>query len=154
MKRFLTLLMAAILVAMAAFNVNVPEAAAAPTATECQKLISYHPFLKENPYFMKDCGPYLNTTAAQNTTAVQIVDIDLVDYCTYEVEYKPKALEDPYFKDECSDALKSAKVCHEYLIVGSKSSFNQIDPKVDLNQFADYCHELDYFGILERNSYN
>jgi len=148
MKRFLTVLMAAILVAMTAVNFNVPEAAAAPTATECQQEISRYPFLKENPYFMKDCGPYINTTA------VQIVDIGLVDYCTYKVEYNPKALEDRYFKDECSGALKSAKVCHEYLIVGSKSSFDQLDPTVDLNEFAGYCYYLDNIGILDRNSYN
>jgi len=148
MKRFLTFLMAAILVAMTAFNVNVPEAAAAPSPTECQELISHHPVLKENPYFMEDCGPYINTTA------IQIIDIDLVDICTYDVEHYPEAKEDPEFNKECSDALKSAKACHEYLIVGSKSMFEQLDPKVDPNEFADYCDELYYSGILKRDSYN
>jgi len=179
MKRFLTVLMAAILVAMTAVNINVPEAAAAPTATECQELLSFHPFLKDDPYFMeacsssetentiktqcqeelsrypflkedpyflKDCGSYINTTA------VQIVDLSLVDYCTYEIEHYPEEVkEDPDFNQKCSDALKSADACREYLIVGSKSILEQLDPKVAPYEFDNYCHVLDDFGILERN---
>jgi len=184
MKRFLTFLMAAIVVAMTAFNVNVPEAAAAPTATECQELLSAHPFFKEDPYFIEDCGPYINTTETENiikaqcqedisrypflkddlyfmkecgpylNTAVQIVDTYLVDGCTNYVEYNPKAKEEPGFKKECSDALKSAEACHEYLIVGSKSIFEQLDPNVAPYEFADYCENLHDLGILERNLFN
>ncbi|NER23752.1 MAG: hypothetical protein F6J96_24235 [Symploca sp. SIO1C2] len=175
MKRFLTVLMAAILVAMTAVNINVPEAAAAPTATECQELLSFHPFLKDDPYFMEACSssetentiktqcqedisydpslkeePYfLEECGLYINTAVQIVDIELVNYCTDELEHYPETKEDPYFKKECSDALKSADACREYLFNGSKSILEQLDPKVAPYQFDNYCYVLDNFGILK-----
>ena len=143
MKRFITLLMAAVLVVMAAVNFSVGDASAASMETFCQQEISRYPFLKEDPYFMEDCGPYIDTTS------IKIVDIGLVDFCTYETENYPLAKEDPYFKMECSDALKTAEACNE-IFEGSKNVFEQLDPTVDPGQFLDYCDKLDRYGILTR----
>ncbi|NER97035.1 MAG: hypothetical protein F6J86_24835 [Symploca sp. SIO1B1] len=94
MKRFLTFLMAAILVAMTAITINVPEAAAAPTATECQELLSFHPFLKDDPYFMEACS----SSETENTIKTQ---------CQEELSRYPFLKEDPYFLKDCGSYINT-----------------------------------------------
>ncbi|NES83526.1 MAG: hypothetical protein F6K10_20130 [Moorea sp. SIO2B7] len=147
MKRLITLVMAAILVVMATVNFNVQQASAIDMGEICKEEISHYPFLKDDPYFMEDCGPYINTT---NTTSFNIVDHGLVDFCTYVVEDDPQAKEDRFFNMECSDALKTANTCRE-IFGGSQSVFDQlVESGVEPGEFLDYCDKLEGDNILAR----